>query len=138
MEKTIEKYAMEADLSNIQPFERLRSLLGFYTSESSRALIDAGLYRAERKRLQRAIDDRTASLMASTKVATAWRAKALVRDDKKIQRWYESIEICDNVIEILDRLVKTYDGYVNALSREQTARQNDRDKYYGRGGAATP
>lgn len=137
MDATIVKYAMEVDISQIQPFERLRALLGFFTTESSRALVDIAVWRSHQRSLKRAIDQRTASQMASTSSTSQWRAKAIVRDDKKIQKWQSEWDTCEDVIDILDALFKTYSANVVALSREQTARQGDKDRYYGRGGGAT-
>lgn len=133
MDELVDRYSMPIDLSDIQPFQRLRDLMGFYTTEASRALVDLAKYRAHRRHLQGKLKRRRSIIMRSAS-DTKWRADAEAANDPRIVDIQDQLDNTESVIEILDALQQTYVRNYDALSRELTARTGDRDRYYGRGG----
>lgn len=135
IDELLEEFQMVADLSNIEPFQQVRDLLGFYTSEAARAHLSLTQQKAHRRWLLHRIERRKARVISRLPDrATKWRANAAANEDKKIYEYQQDLLICENLIEILDGLHETYGNYANALSREMTARKDDRDRWYGRAG----
>lgn len=133
IDELLAKYHMPANLSEIEPFERVRDFLGFYTTEASRALFTLSQYRARRRTLNREMGRRKSHLMGSTSGAK-WRAEAEIQSDKRLSKLQDELDVVENVIDIMEVLYQNYSEYVKALSREITARTGEKDRYYGRGG----
>lgn len=134
IDELLQKYHMPANLSEIEPYQKVRDYLGFYTSEASRALFTLSEYRARRRTLNREIGRRKSVLMGSAGNSAKWRAEAQMQLDKKLSSLQDELDVVENVIDIMDTLFQNYSSYVRALSREMTARTGDRDNWYGRGG----
>ncbi len=134
IDELLRKFAMPLDMTDIVSFDELRSFLSFYTSEGARALTAQHQQRAQRRRLLRRLGRRRAALLGSQGNVAKWQAELSTANDHIVTKLLDSIELCDNLIEILDGLSKNYNGYVKALSREISARISDREKWYGRPG----
>ena len=134
MDSLAEKYAMPVDISNIEPFQRLRDLMGFYATEASRALVEVAKARSHVRYLQRRLSGRRSTILAQGASITKWRAEAAVDADPSIRELTDSIGRHEGLIDILRSLQETYAKNYEVLSRELTARTNDRDRWYGRGG----
>ena len=124
---------MPVNISEIEPFERLRDLMGFYTTEASRAQVTVSTMRAHVRYLQGRLRRRR-GLISSSEAKTKWQAEALFDSDSTALELYDEIEEYENTIDIMKSLHETYVRYYDVLSRELTARSNDRDRWYGRGG----
>lgn len=128
---------MEADLSNIQPYQRLRDMMGYYTNELSRSMVDLAKQRAQRKWLRSQMDERAAFLTTRTTFREKWRATAQAKNDKKFQKLSAAYDVCDSTIDLLEALLAGFKANYDALSREMTARHDEKKRYDGRGGGAT-
>jgi hypothetical protein len=135
MDSLLEHYQMVADLSEIQPFERLRDMLGFYTSEAARAAIDRNKYRGERRRVERRLRRLTASLRGSVGARTKWQADVEIENQPTIVKLRKELDHVNTMIEFLDDLSSGFSADAAALSREQTAREIEYRAYHGRPGS---
>ena len=134
MDDLVEKYSMPLELSNIQPFQHLRDLMGFYTTEASRAIVDIAKYKGHRRYLQARLKQRRAFILGSAG-NIKWRAEAEVAGDRRAIDIGGELDNCESIIELLEALHVGYVRNYDALSRELTARSGDRDRWYGRGGS---
>lgn len=127
---------MEVELTTLS-HEDVRDRLGFYTNEASRAALMVTVYRAHKRDLLRKATLRRARVIANFK-GTKWQADAKAEADEKVQKYRDRASEADSLIEMLEELAKMYDRNAFALSRELTARDRDRERWQGRGGAANP
>jgi hypothetical protein len=134
MDELLERFNMPANISDIEPYQRVRDYLGFYTTEASRALFTLSQYRARRRYLTGQVRSRKSHLMGS-KSGAKWQAEATIQSDKKLSHLQDQLDITENIIDMMEVLYQNYTEYVKALSREITARTDDRDRWYGRGGS---
>jgi len=70
-----------------------------------------------------------------SKSGAKWQAEATIQSDKKLSHLQDQLDITENIIDMMEVLYQNYTEYVKALSREITARTDDRDRWYGRGGS---
>ncbi len=134
MDALLEEYGMVIDVSTIQPFEMVRDMHSFYTSEAARAAVKLAEHKASRRTLKRTISTRTASLMGS-QTGTKWRASAEIERQPEIRRLNRALDFTENLIEMMTEIKENYFKYADSLSREITARTKERDAYYGRAGS---
>lgn len=126
---------MQIEISEL-PFDRVRDQLAFYTTESSRAYVTLAQHKAHRRYLLRQMADRKNKVINKlSQRVPKWRAVSKSEADKRVLRFQDELTTTDNIIEILERLGDMYRGYADALSREITARKDDRDRWYGRAGS---
>jgi phage gp29-like protein len=134
MDELLEIYSMPVDLSKIQPFEHVRDLLGFYASEASRALVSRAVWRGRLRHLKDALDDAKTDAMSSSEAKTRWSTQLQAATSPKVRRIVREMTYVENVIELLTALYEKYNKDSEDLSREITARREDRDRWYGRAG----
>ncbi len=126
---------MPVEISNIEPFEELRNFLSFYTGEAGRALLAYNRQKVARRRLQGQLKRRRSSLYDSGGRVAKWQAESSVENDRVVSSLTEQIENCENMMDILNGLVDTYEEYHKTISREISARISDREKWQGRTGS---
>lgn len=134
MEELYDEYAMVANVSNIQPFERLRDMQAFYAGEAARAIESKNRFYAQKAFAERRVKNRKAHLMDSNESKTRWRVMAAVESDSRIRELEEEILLCETSMKYLEDIGKSYSDFAFSLSREITARMGDRDRWQGRAG----
>lgn len=131
----LKKYGMVLNVSRIEPFQHLRDMLSFYTGEANRAHVNVALNEGTVRDLEEFIKKRRARILAGAdRRAGKWRAEAEVEEDEKINDARKKISYLTTLIGLQKALRDGYYKNADLLSREQTARTNDRDRWYGKAG----
>lgn len=126
MDELFERFEFPAVLSEIQPFDRVRDLLGFYTSEAGRANVEVRKHRAHLRHLKRGRDNLMRRLMRDLPKGTPkWRAQSEAESSKRLRGLEDEIAVTESIIEITDALAEDYGRKADALSREITSRRDE-------------
>lgn len=136
---TPKRYYMPGDITKSTDVE-VRALQSYWTSQLSYLYVTYGIYKAKQGRYEKIVEDLDKILFARLYDKQKSRksieyVRGLVRADSRYMQAVSKLLSYQEYAEVLSNYIKAAEKLVATASREQTWREREYEKYFGRQGA---